>query len=46
MSLAGTKPDLRWLDTVVDMVRVSPVTGGAAWMGKKVRKLSSCRLRR
>ena len=46
MSLARTKPDRRWLDTVVDTVRVSPVTGGAARMGKKVRTLSSCRLRR
>jgi hypothetical protein len=46
MSLAGTKPDRRWLDTVVDTVRVSPVTGGVARMGKKVRTLSTCQLRR
>jgi hypothetical protein len=46
MSLARTKPDRRWLDTVVDTVRVSPVTGGVARMGKKVRALSSYRLRR
>jgi hypothetical protein len=44
MSPAGTKPDRRWLDTVVDTVRVSPVTGGVARMGKKVRTLSSCEL--
>ena len=43
MTLAGTKPDRRWLDTVVDTVRVSPVTGGVASMGKEVRMLSSCR---
>jgi hypothetical protein len=43
MSPAGTKPDRRWLDTVVDTVRVSPVTGGVARMGNKVRMLSSCR---
>jgi hypothetical protein len=46
MTQAGTKPNRRWLDTVVDTVRVSPVTGGVARMGKKVRTLSSCRLRR
>ena len=46
MTLASANSDRRWLDTVVDTVRVWPVTGGVARMGKKVRTLSSCRLRR
>ncbi len=44
MTLAGTKPGRRWLDTVVGTVRVSPASGGVARMGKKVRTPSSCRL--
>jgi len=46
MTLASANSDRRWLDTVVGTVRVSPVTGGVARMGKQVRTLSSCRLRR